>query len=105
MSTSRMWLDRESFGTIFLYFNLKQKTIFPSNVGHAYSVNKGCNLLKRSVFATSKMDRQLLRQKVRQRISVIPENWNFNSLSVLKTTKRPMLVFITYLDSLKNFLT
>ena len=53
MSTSRVWLDRESFsvlwttvsGTIFLYFNLKQKTFFPNNVGHAYSINKGCNLL------------------------------------------------------------
>ena len=37
----------------------------------------------------SKTDRQLLRQKVRQRISVIPENWHFNSCFVLKTTKTP----------------
>ena len=34
----------------------------------------------------SKTDCQLLRQKVRLRISVIPENWHFNSRSVLKTT-------------------
>ena len=27
----------------------------------------------------SKMDHHLLRQKIRQRISVIPENWHFNS--------------------------
>ena len=43
----------------------------------------------------SKMDRQLLRQKIRQRISVIPENWRFNSRFVLKTTKTPVFVFIT----------
>ena len=41
------------------------------------------------------MDRHLLRQKVRQRISVIPENWHFNSRFVLKTTKTPVFVFIT----------
>ena len=43
----------------------------------------------------SKMNRQLLRQKVRQRISVIPENWHFNSRFVLKTTKTPVFVFIS----------
>ena len=37
----------------------------------------------------------LLCQKVRQRISVIPENWHFNSRFVLKTTKTPVFVFIT----------
>ena len=48
------------------------------------------------------MDCQLLRQKVRQRISVMktktkmfPENWHFNSRFVLKTTKTPEFVFIT----------
>ena len=58
---------------------------------------------KRSVFTTSKMDRQILRQKVRQRISLMktyvhtmfPENWHFRSCFVLKTTKTPLLVFIT----------
>ena len=34
-------------------------------------------------------------KKVRQRISVIPENWHFNSRFVLKTTKTPVFVFIT----------
>ena len=41
----------------------------------------------------SKMNRQLLRQKIRQRISVIPENWHFNSRFVLKTTKTPVFCF------------
>ena len=45
------------------------------------------------------MDRQLLHQKVRQRILVMktntPENWHFNSRFVLKTTKKPVFVFIT----------
>ena len=44
---------------------------------------------------TSKIDHHLLRQKVRQRISVIPENWHFNSRFVLKATKTPGFVFIT----------
>ena len=43
----------------------------------------------------SKTDCQLLRQKVHQRISVIPESWHFNSHFVLKTTKTLMFVFIT----------
>ena len=47
------------------------------------------------------MYHQLLRQKVCQRISVIPENWQFNSRFVLKTTKTPVLSFIT---ELINFL-
>ena len=46
-------------------------------------------------FKTSKLDRHLLRQKVCQRISVIPENWHFNSRFVLKTTKTAAFVFIT----------
>ena len=46
-------------------------------------------------FKTSKPDRHLLRQKVCQRISVIPENWHFNSRFVLKTTKTLVFVFIT----------
>ena len=41
-------------------------------------------------FTTSKTDHHLLRQKVRQRISVIPENWHFNSRFVLKTAKTPV---------------
>ena len=46
------------------------------------------------------MDHQLLRQKVRQRISIqthsmFPENWHYNSRSVLKTTKTSVFVFIT----------
>ena len=36
----------------------------------------------------------LLRQKVRQKGWVIPENWHFNLRFVLKTTKTPMFVFI-----------
>ena len=36
----------------------------------------------------SEADHDLLRQKVRQRISVIPENWHFNSSFVLKTLLR-----------------
>ena len=51
--------------------------------------------LKRSIFTTSKTDRQLSRQKVRQIISVFAENWHFNSHFVLKTTKRALFVFIT----------
>ena len=43
----------------------------------------------------SKTDRQLLRQKVRRRISVIPENWHFNSYFVLKATKTAVFVFVT----------
>ena len=43
----------------------------------------------------SKTDCHLLRQKVRLRIAVIPENWHFNSRFVLKTTKTPVFVFIT----------
>ena len=50
---------------------------------------------KRSIFTTSKMDRQLLCQKVRERISVIPENWHFNSCFVMRTTKTVLFVFIT----------
>ena len=46
-------------------------------------------------FTTSKTDRHLLRQKVRQRISVIPENWHFNWHFVLKTTKTPVFPFVT----------
>ena len=43
----------------------------------------------------SKTDHHLLRQKVNQRISVIPENCHFNSRFVSKTTKAPVFVFIT----------
>ena len=43
----------------------------------------------------SKKDRHLLRQKVCQRILVIPENWHFNSPFVLKPTKTPVFVLIT----------
>ena len=43
----------------------------------------------------SKIDCHLLCQNVCQRISVIPENWHFNSRFVLKTTKTPVFVFIT----------
>ena len=43
----------------------------------------------------SKTDRHLLRQKVCQRISIIPENWHFDSRFVLKTTKAAVFVFIT----------
>ena len=50
---------------------------------------------KCSIFTTSKMDRQLSQQKVRQRISVFPENWHFHSHFVLKTTKTPVFVFVT----------
>ena len=39
------------------------------------------------------MDCHLLRQKVCQRISIIPENWHFDSRFVLKTTKTPLLRF------------
>ena len=41
------------------------------------------------------MDHHLLRQKDHQRISVILENWQFNSSVALKTTKTPVFVFIT----------
>ena len=49
------------------------------------------------------MDRQLLCQKVRQKISVIKTNacddnssfWHFNSRFVLKTTKTKVFVLIT----------
>ena len=41
------------------------------------------------------MDCHLLRQKGSQKISVIPENWHFNSRSVLKITKTPVFVFIS----------
>ena len=48
------------------------------------------------------MNRQLSRQKVRQRISVtktntsmFTENWHFNSQFVLKTIKMPVFVFNT----------
>ena len=53
-------------------------------------------------FTTSKTDRHLLYQKVRQRISVIPENWHFNSRFVLKTTKPPVHSLFSLLT---NFLT
>ena len=49
----------------------------------------------------SKTDRHLLRQKVRQRISVkrtnsmFTENRHFNLHFVLKTTKKTVFVFIT----------
>ena len=43
----------------------------------------------------SKTDHHLLRQNVRQTISVISENWQFNSRFVLKTTKAPVFVFIS----------
>ena len=43
----------------------------------------------------SKTDHYLIRQKVCQRISGIPENWHFNSRFVVKTTKAPVFVFIT----------
>ena len=59
---------------------------------------------KQSLFTTSKTDRQLLRQKVHQRISVIPENWHFNSRFVLKTTKTPVF-FFSLLRFFDNFLT
>ena len=42
-------------------------------------------------FTMSKMDCHSLRQKVCQRISVIPENWHFYSCFVLKTTKNHCL--------------
>ena len=45
-------------------------------------------------FTTSKFF-SFIMSKVRQRISVIPENWHFNSRFVLKTTKTPVFVFIT----------
>ena len=51
--------------------------------------------IKLDSFTTSETNRHLFRQKVRQRISVIPENWHFNSRFVLKTTKTPVFVFIT----------
>ena len=41
----------------------------------------------------SKTERHSLRQKVCQRISVIPENRHLNSRFVLKTTKTPGLMF------------
>ena len=52
------------------------------------------------ILAESKTDHHLLRQKVRQRISVMkekkntmfPENWHYNSRFVLKTTKTPVSV-------------
>ena len=53
------------------------------------------NGLQRSIFTTSKTDRQLLCQKACQRISVIPENWHFDTRFVMKTTKTPVFVFIT----------
>ena len=51
-----------------------------------------------SIFTMSKKDGQILRQKVRQRISVIsmfPEILNFRTYFVLKTTKTPLFVIIT----------
>ena len=41
----------------------------------------------------SSTDRHFLLQKVRPRISVIPENWHFNSHFVLKTEKTPVFFF------------
>ena len=49
----------------------------------------------RGFFTTSKSDCHLLRQKIRQRISVMKTNWHFNSISVLKTPKIPVFIFIT----------
>ena len=40
------------------------------------------------------LQHQLSHEKVPQRISVIPENWHFNSHFVLKTTKTAFFVFI-----------
>jgi hypothetical protein len=62
--------------------------------------------LKLEFFTTSKTDRHLLRQKVRQKISVIKTNtfddikknssfWHFNSRFVLKTAKTQVFVMIT----------
>ena len=52
----------------------------------------------------SNMDRQLLRQKVCQKISVMKKTlcvsssfWHFNSRFVLKTTKTPVFVCFIYL--------
>ena len=45
-------------------------------------------------FTTSKPDCHLLTQKILQRISVIPENWHFNSRFVLKPTNTAVFVFI-----------
>ena len=42
----------------------------------------------------SKTDHHLLRQKVHQRISVIPENWHFKSRFVLKTTKTTVFYYL-----------
>ena len=39
----------------------------------------------------SKTECHSLRQRVCQRISVIPENWHFNSRFVMKTTKTPVV--------------
>ena len=50
---------------------------------------------KRSIFTTSKMDSQLLRQKVRQIISVIPENWHFNSSFVSETKKNTIIEILS----------
>ena len=50
---------------------------------------------KAGVFTTAKRDCQLLRQNVHQKISVITDNWQFNSRFVLKTTKTPVIAFIT----------
>ena len=50
---------------------------------------------KLEYFTTSKMDHRLLRQKVHQRISGIPENWHFYSRLVLKTTRTVVFFEIT----------
>ena len=41
------------------------------------------------------MNRHLIGQKVRQRISEIPKNWHFNSRFVLMTKNTPMIAVIT----------
>ena len=48
----------------------------------------------------SETDCHLLHQKVHQKISVIPENWHFNSDFVLKTTKTPVFVLLKLFDEL-----
>ena len=62
---------------------------------------------KTTFYAMSKMDRQLLCQKLRQKISVLIQNkhlwwyyknssfWYFNSSFVLKTTTKKVFVLIT----------
>ena len=56
--------------------------------------------LNRSILTTSKTVRQILRQKVNQRISAMEKGFqiidnSIHVLSLLKTTKTPLFVFIT----------